>query len=68
MSLEALLEKGADHSLGAVAVKDSKGTEVGQLTVAVTALAAAKQAQSDARDAAGRGGSGRSASNSRSSS
>ena len=52
VSLEALLEKGADHSLGAVAVKDAKGVEVGQLTVAVTALAAAKQAQSDARDAA----------------
>ena len=40
VSLEALLEKGADHALGAVAVKDAKGVEVGQLTVAVTALAA----------------------------
>ena len=43
VSLEALLEKGADHSLGAVAVKDAKGVEVGQLTVAVTALAALRE-------------------------
>ena len=43
MSLEALLAKGADHSLGAVAVKDAKGAEVGQLTVAVTALAALRE-------------------------
>ena len=54
VSLEALLETGADHALGAVAAKDNdgKGAEVGQLAVAVTALAAAKQAQADARDAA----------------
>ena len=45
MSLEALLEKGADHAESAVPVKDNdgKGVEVGQLTVAVTALAAMKE-------------------------
>ena len=43
VSLEALLAKGADHALGAVAVKDAKGVEVAQLTVAVTALAALRE-------------------------
>ena len=45
VSLEALLEKGADHAEAAVPVKDNdgKGVEVGQLTVAVTALAAMKE-------------------------
>ena len=45
VSLEALLEKGADHAEAAVPVKDNdgKGAEVGQLTVAVTALAAMKE-------------------------
>ena len=45
VSLEALLEKGADHAEAAVPVKDNdgKGAEVGQLTVAVTALAAMRE-------------------------
>ena len=42
VSLEKLLEKGVDHALGAVAVKDAKGADVGKLTVAISALSAVR--------------------------
>ena len=52
VSLEALLAKGADHSLGAVAVKDAKGAEVGKLTLAITALSTLRAIDADVKMAA----------------
>ena len=52
VSLEALLEKGADHALGAVAVKDPKGVEVGKLTLAISALSTLRSIDADVKMAA----------------